>query len=79
MNGLYLPALFAVLVEVDQDADEHRDARWFTSLEHRLEQVQCKPIGSTQSNVNRMVDAQKVLDYPFLKMPLIAEVESKMR
>ena len=77
--GYTCPRSLRCLVEVDQDPEEYRNTRWFTSLDHRLEQVRCKPLGSTQSNVNRLVDAQKVLDCPFLKMPLIAEVEGKMR
>ena len=74
MNGLYLPALIAVLNEVDQTADDHRDSRWFSSLDQRLEDVGCQPLGSP--NANRLIDAQKVLDLPFLKMPLIARGEA---
>ena len=74
MNGLYLPALIAVLNEVDQAADDHRDSRWFSSLDQRLEDVGCQPLGSP--NANRLIDAQKVLDLPFLKMPLIARGEA---
>ena len=74
MNGLYLPALMAVLNEVDKSADDYRDYRWFASLDERLEAVECQPLGS--SNANRWIDAQKVLDQPFLKMPLIAQAET---
>lgn len=77
MNGLYLPALLAVLTEVDQNPEEYRHMRWFSSLDNRLDQVQCPALGSTRSNRNRLVDAQKILDYPFLKMPLIAELDSE--
>ena len=73
MNGLYLPALMAVLSEVDQNTQEYRHTRWFTSLDHRLEEVGCQRLGSIQSNRRRLVDAQKILDSPFSKMPLIAE------
>lgn len=73
MNGLYLPALIAVLNEVDRDIDAHRDSRWFSSLDQRLEAVGCKPLGATSSN--RLIDAQKILDSPFLKMPLISLAE----
>ena len=74
MNGLYLPALVAVLDQVDQDAAEYREScRWFASLDERLEAVQCSPLGSEGSN--RLLDAQKVLDSPFPKMPLVAESE----
>ena len=71
--GLYLPALLAVLNEVDQNADEYRHARWFSSLEHRLDEVGGQPLGSIHSNRGRVVDAQRILDLPFSKMPLIAE------
>ena len=74
MNGLYLPALIAVLNEVDQNPDAHRDFRWFSSLDQRLEDAGCRPLGS--EGANRLVDAQKVLDQPFLKMPLIARGEA---
>lgn len=74
MNGLYLPALVAVLNQVDQCADDYRDdCRWFASLDERLEAVGSSPLGSDSSN--RLIDAQKVLDSPFLKMPLITEAE----
>lgn len=75
INGLYLPALIAVLNEVDQNADEYRDFRWFASLDHRLEAVNCNPLGHKTSK--RHIDAQTVLDSPFVKMPIIADVESK--
>lgn len=70
MNGLYLPALVAVLNDVDRNIDEYGDYRWFSSLDHRLEAVGCRRLGSDGSN--RLVDAQKILDSPFPKMPLIA-------
>ena len=70
MNGLYLPALIAVLNEVDQNPDDYRDYRWFSSLDQRLEVVGCSLLGENSSN--RLVDAQKVLDSPFPRMPLIA-------
>ena len=73
INGLYLPALLAVLTEVDQHPDEYQECQWFASLDQRLEQVGCKPVGS--EGANRVVDAQKVFDFPFTKMPLIAQVE----
>ncbi len=73
MNGLYLPALVAVLNEVDRTVDEYRDYRWFAFLDQRLVEVGCNPLGS--ANANRLIDAQKVLDSPFRKMPVIAEAE----
>lgn len=72
MNGLYLPALLAVLTEADQRPEDFEAFRWFASLNQRLEDVGCDPVGSTRAN--RLVDAQKVLDFPFTKMPLITQV-----
>ena len=74
INGLYLPVLIAVLDEVDRDPDEYRDFRWFASLDHRLEELGCYPLGV--GNANRAVDSQKVLESPFPKMPMIAAVEA---
>ena len=74
MNGIYLPALTAVLNEVDGNVDDFQDYRWFAFLDQRLEAVGCNPLGS--ANENRLLDAQAVLESPFPKMPLIArEVE----
>lgn len=70
LNGLYLPALIAVLNEVDLAPDDYRDCRWFSSLDQRLEDVECSPLGENSSN--RLTDAQKILDSPFIRMPLIA-------
>ena len=74
MNGLYLPALIAVLNEVDRNAEDYSEYRWFASLDHRLQAVGGRQLGS--SNANRWIDAQRILDMPFTKMPLIAEAES---
>lgn len=75
MNGLYLPALMAVLHEVDQDPQEYEDCRWYASLDQRLESLGCKPLGS--QNVDRLLDAQRVLESPFAKMPMIAQAEAE--
>ena len=75
MNGLYLPALMEVLHEVDQDSQEYEDRRWYASLDQRLESVGCKPLGS--QNANRLIDAQRVLELPFAKMPMIAQAEAE--
>ena len=69
--GIYLPVLIAVLNDLDQAMDEYREFSWFASVERRLEDLECKPIGSPDAN--RLLDAQKVLDSPFHKMPIIAE------
>lgn len=73
MNGLYLPVLIYVLNEADKHPQEYNGYRWFTSLNNRLEEVGSALLGEGSSS--RAVDAQKVLDYPFVKMPVIAEVE----
>ena len=71
VNGIYLPVLIAVLNDLDQAPDEFREYSWFSSVERRLEDLECKPIGSPDAN--RLLDAQKVLESPFLRMPIIAE------
>ena len=75
MNGLYLPALIAVLNEVDRNAGEYSEYRWFASLGHRLQAVECRPLGI--HNADRWTDAQRILDMPFTKMPLIAEAQTQ--
>ena len=75
MNGLYLPALLSVLKDVDQNPAEYEGYRWFASLDQRLELVGCLPLGSPNSN--RLADAQKILEHPFLKMPIIAQAETQ--
>ena len=74
MNGLYLPALMAVLNEVNQNPDDYNEFRWFASLDQRLQAVGCSQLGS--QNADRLIDAQRILDMPFAKMPLIAEAEA---
>lgn len=76
MNGLYLPALVAALNEIDQDAQEFAPRRWFASLDQRLETVGCKALGEKDSN--RLLDAQKLLESPFLRMPIIANAEAEI-
>lgn len=71
LNGLYLPALLSVLLEADRNAEIYQEYRWFASLNDRLEKVECKHLAS--SNIDRLVDAQKILNNPFTKMPLIAQ------
>ena len=74
MNGLYLPALIDVLNRVDKEPEEYRQShRWFASLDERLESVGCSPLGSRNSN--RSLDAQKLLDSPFPRMPLLVAAE----
>ena len=73
MNGLYLPALIHVLSIADRDQDTYSDRRWYASLDQRLHALGCAPLGSGQPD--RVVDAQKVLESPFGKMPIIALAE----
>ncbi len=71
MNGLYLPALVKVLCTVDRDVSEYQNFRWFASLDRRLIEAGCSQLGNETSE--RLVDAQKLLDSPFTRMPMIAE------
>ena len=75
MNGLYLPALIQVLCAADRDQAAYADYRWSASLDQRLEAVGCEPLGSDRAE--RAVDAQKVLEAPFAKMPIIVMAESE--
>lgn len=70
MNGLYLPALLTTLHQADESAESYEDYRWFSSLNERLQSVGGYPLGNEGSN--RLFDAQKLLDFPFIKMPIIA-------
>lgn len=54
--------------------DAYVEKRWYSSVNHRLEQLGCKPLGFGQSTSDRLVDAQKILDSPFGKIPLIADL-----
>ena len=71
MNGLYLPALVAILHEIDHNVNEYQDFHWFSSLDQRLESVGGARLGTKQSD--RLEDAQKILDDPFPRMPLVAQ------
>ena len=75
MNGLYLPALISVLNYADQDKETYESYRWFSALDHRLEKADCRPLGS--KNADRLEDAQRILEHPFPKMPIIAEVKEQ--
>ncbi len=71
INGLYLPALAVSLKDIDCDRDEYQDSKWFASLDRRLKEVGCRPLGS--EGADRIEDAQKIFESPFLKMPLLTE------
>ena len=45
MNGLYLPALLAVLNEVDQNVADYSDYQWFASLDQRLQSSGLQGVG----------------------------------
>lgn len=73
MNGLYLPVLIHVLSTADRSSDAYEECRWFDSLNRRLDAVGCKELGD--SSADRSADAQKVLEHPFVKMPMMAEAD----
>ena len=75
MNSVYLPALIWVLQEGDNDSEEFNDKRWFRSLNARLESRNLPKIGEKS---NRLVDAQTLLEYPFAKLPLLAEQDDSL-
>ena len=70
MNGLFLPVLIHVLNEADKNEAAYAEYRWYDALNNRLEAVGCKSLGADAAD--RSVDAQKVFEYPFVKMPMVA-------
>ena len=72
MNGIYLPALLYLLDVVDTaDSEELSSKRWYASLEKRLRDCGCPPIGS--DSADRLRDAQTILENPFPTMPLFGK------
>lgn len=72
MNGIYLPALLYLLDVVDTaDPEELSSKRWYRSLEARLRECRCPPIGS--ESADRLRDAQTILENPFPRMPMFGE------
>ena len=69
MNSVYLPALIWTLQVADVDSDSYSDNRWYRSLNSRLSDCECMPLGSTAES--RLMDAQKLLDNPFANLPLM--------
>lgn len=67
MNGLYLPALVEALNRIDDNVEEYQDYRWFAWLDRRLGDVDGRELGA--KNTDRVVDAQKILEAPMLRMP----------
>ena len=76
MNGVYLPALAWLLVEADRaGADDLSERRWFDALNSALLRAGCAEVGGTEE-VDRLLDAQKILSQPFGKLPLLYELEA---
>lgn len=75
MSALYLPALVYVLTQADASADDLRDYRWFRSLESRLDTLGCSPLGSQDSKIDRLQDAQRIFDDPFARLPFMTQTE----
>ena len=71
LSAVYLPALIWVLQEADRGEEEFADLRWYRSLNARLEEVGCKPLGT--KGADRLADAQRLLQSPFGRMLLTAE------
>ena len=76
MNGLYLPVLIHVLSAADGNSEAYEEYRWFDSLNSRLEAVGCRGLGDPSGD--RSVDAQKVLEHPFVKMPMMAAADEEL-
>ena len=71
MNGLYLPALIAVLFSADRDTEQFEHTRWFASLRQRLIDIGAKTLGDQEAD--RATDAQKLLGLPFDRMPSLGQ------
>ena len=70
MNSLYLPALIWVLNEADYGEEDYSSRRWYRSLEARLLDCSRDELGT--EGANRLVDAQRLLEWPFGRLPLMA-------
>lgn len=72
LNSIYLPALLWLLNVVDtSDSEDYSSNRWYASLETRLTDLGCPPIGS--GSADRLRDAQTILENPFPTMPMFGE------
>lgn len=71
MNAIYLPALIWVLQEADKGEEQYRDLRWYRALDARLSEKGYMPLST--ANVNRLTDAQRLLQTPFARLPLLVE------
>ena len=70
MNSLYFPALIWVLNEADHGEEDYSSRRWYRSLEARLLDCSRDELGT--EGANRLVDAQRLLEWPFGRLPLMA-------
>ena len=76
LNGVYFPALVWLLQEMDHLTEnggthEFSERRWFRSLEAKLEEMNCRKIGT---GTERLQDAQKIFEHPFSRLPLDLDV-----
>jgi len=72
LNGVYLPALIWLLMEVDQgdDGGGYADSRWYQALNQALARRQLSELGA--ASADRLADAQALLELPFAKMPILS-------
>ena len=68
LNAVYFPALVYALQQADRDDESFGDLRWYRSLNKRLEDCGCPPLGESG---DRLSDAQKLLEKPFSNLPLM--------
>lgn len=79
MNSVYLPALAWALTEADKGgAESYEDSRWYAAIEEALARRDCKGIGEADE-IDRLEDAQKILDRPFGELPFLVVEEATQR
>ena len=69
VNGIYFPALVWALNTVDRNVTIYEKYKWFDFLNDRLNNVGCDRLGTLDSD--RLKDAQKIFECPYLRMPII--------
>ena len=75
INSIYLPALIHVLSEADQSEREYSGYRWFSTLDQKLGELGCPPLG--RGAPDRLADAQKLLNSPLGRLPQFADSDSE--
>ncbi|MCY3934062.1 MAG: hypothetical protein OXH70_20350 [Acidobacteria bacterium] len=75
INSIYLPALVHVLSEADQSEREYSGYRWFSTLDQKLEELGCSPLG--KGAPDRLADAQKLLNSPLGRLPQFTDNDSE--